>query len=162
LYGTDGKEFPLSSLRGRPLVLTIGSYTCPQLRHGAAEVNRLHEEFKDRARFLLAYIREAHPDGDEWQSTVNVREQVSLPQARSLDERAEHAAVCRRELRIPYEAALDDMDGRLEAAFAAFPSRVFVIDAGGTVTFSSALDVEGFRPQALRAAVEAVASSVPK
>ena len=32
-----------------------------------------------------------------------------------------------------------------------------MIDRAGTVTFSSALDVEGFRPKALRAAIEAVA-----
>jgi tetratricopeptide (TPR) repeat protein len=157
LHGTDGKDFRLSSLRGRPLVLMIGSYTCPQLRNGAPEVNRLHAEYEDRARFLLAYIREAHPAGDGWQSTVNVRENVSLPEARSLEERGEHAAECRRELKIPYEAALDGMDGQVEAAFTAFPSRVFVIDRSGTVTFSSALDAEGFRPKALRAAIEAVA-----
>jgi hypothetical protein len=135
----------------------IGSYTCPQLRHGAPEVNRLHGEFKDRVRFLLAYIREAHPAGEGWQSTVNERDAVALPEAQTLAERGEHAAVCRRELAIPYDAALDGMDGALEGAFAAFPSRVFVIDRAGTVTFSSALDVQGFRPQALRAAIAAVA-----
>jgi hypothetical protein len=32
---------------------------------------------------------------------------------------------------------------------------VFVIDARGTVTFSSALDAESFRPEALEAAIEA-------
>ena len=32
-----------------------------------------------------------------------------------------------------------------------------MIDAQGTVTFASALDVQGFRPKALRAAIEAVA-----
>ena len=135
----------------------IGSYTCPQLRNGAPEVNRLYDEYEGRARFLLAYIREAHPAGDGWQSTINARENVSLPEARSLEERGTHAAVCRRELKIPYEAALDGMDGQVEAAFAAFPSRVFVIDRAGKVTFSSALDTERFRPKALRAAIEAVA-----
>ena len=155
LHGADGRELRLSTLRGRPLVLMIGSYTCPQLRHGASEVSRLYERHKKTARFLMAYIREAHPDGEAWQSTINRREGVRLPEARSLPERAEHAAVCRRELKIPFEAALDGLDGRTEAAFSAFPSRVLVIDARGTVTFSSALDVETFRPEALEAALEA-------
>ena len=155
LRGADGREFRLSSLRGRPLVLMIGSYTCPQLRHGAPEVNRLYERYKDAARFLMAYIREAHPDGEAWQSTINRREGVRLPEARSVPEQAEHAALCRRELKIPYEVALDGLDGKAEAAFSAFPSRVFVIDARGTVTFSSALDVETLRPEALEAALEA-------
>lgn len=155
LHRADGSPFTLSSLRGRPLVLVLGSYTCPQLRHGVPEVNRLHERYRDRARFVLAYIREAHPEGEAWQSTVNRRDGISLPEARSMPERAEHAARCRRALEIPFEAALDGLDGKAEAAFSAFPSRVFVIDARGTVTFASALDVESFRPEALEAALAA-------
>ena len=94
-------------------------------------------------------------EGEAWQSTINRREGISLPEARSVPERAEHAALCRRQLEIPYEAALDDLDGTAEAAFSAFPSHVFVIDGQGTVTFSSPLDVEGFRPEALEAAITA-------
>jgi hypothetical protein len=135
-------------------VLVLGSYTCPQLRHGAPAVNRLHGRYGDRARFLMAYLREAHPAGEAWESTINKREGISLSEARSVKERAEHAALCRRELGIPYELALDGLDGTAEAAFSAFPSRVFVIDAGGTVTFSSPLDVESFREEALEAAIE--------
>ncbi len=152
-----GGSLRLSSLRGRPLLLVFGSYTCPQLRHGAPEVNRLYERYRDRVRFLLVYIREAHPAGESWQSTINEREGVSLPEARSLAERAEHAAFCRALLRIAYEATLDDEDGRAEKAYRAFPSRVFVIDRAGAVTFSSALDAEVFRPEALAAALESAA-----
>jgi len=83
LHGADGRAFRLSSLRGRPLVLMIGSYTCPQLRHGAPEVNRLHERHKEAARFLMAYIREAHPDGEAWQSTIkSFRPEASRPRSR--------------------------------------------------------------------------------
>jgi Flp pilus assembly protein TadD len=155
LLRPDGSAFRLSSLRGRPLVLVLGSYTCPQLRHGAPAVNRLHARYGDRARFLLGYLREAHPEGEAWESTINRREGIRLPEARSVAERGEHAALCRRELEIPYEAALDGLDGKAEAAFSAFPSRVFVIDAGGRVTFSSPLDVESFREDALEAAIVA-------
>jgi len=155
LHRPDGGRFRLSSLQGRPLVLVLGSYTCPQLRHGAPEVNRLYERHKDEARFLMAYIREAHPDGEAWQSTINEREGIGLPEARSVAERAEHAAFCRKKLGIPYEAALDGLDGKAEGAFSAFPSRVFVIDSRGTVTFASALDAETFRPEALEGAIEA-------
>ena len=157
LLRPDGPAFRLSSLRGRPLVLVLGSYTCPQLRHGAPEIGRLYERHKDTARFLMAYIREAHPEGEAWQSTINRREGIRLPEARSVAERGEHAALCRKELAIPYEAVLDGLDGKAEAAFSAFPSRVLVIDGKGTVTFSSALDLETFRPDALEAAIVAAA-----
>ncbi len=157
LLRPDGTSFRLSSLRGRPLVLVLGSYTCPQLRHGAPAVNHLHERYGDRARFLFAYLREAHPAGEAWESTINEREGVTLPEARTVAERGEHAALCRRKLKIPYDAVLDELDGKAEAAFSAFPSRVFVIDAAGTVTFSSALDAETFREPALEAAIVAAA-----
>jgi Flp pilus assembly protein TadD len=155
LLRADGTSFRLSSLRGRPVVLVLGSYTCPQLRHGAPAVNRLHGRYGDRVSFLFAYLREAHPEGEAWESTINTREGVSLPEARTVAERADHAELCRRKLGIPYAAALDGLDGKAEAAFAAFPSRVLVIDAAGTVTFSSALDVETFREAALEAAIVA-------
>ena len=151
----DGAAFRLSSLRGRPLVLVLGSYTCPQLRHGAPEVNRLYERHGGEALFLMAYIREAHPEGEAWKSTINEREGIRLPEARTVAERAEHAALCRKELGISYEAVLDGLDGAAEAAFSAFPSRVFVVDPRGTVTFASFLDVETFRPAALESAIEA-------
>jgi tetratricopeptide (TPR) repeat protein len=155
LLRPDGTSFRLSSLRGRPLVLVLGSYTCPQLRHGVPAVNRLHERYGSRVHFLLAYLREAHPAGEAWESTINQREGVRLAEARTVAERAEHAALCRRELQIPYEAVLDGLDGKAEAAFSAFPSRVFVVDAAGTVTFSSPLDMESFREPALEAALAA-------
>ena len=109
----------------------FGSFTCPQLRNGAPRSIACTSATRGAARFLLVYIREAHPDGEAWQSTINRREGLSLPEARSLAERAEHAALCRRGLSIPYEAVLDGMDGDVEKAFAAFPSRVFVIDREG-------------------------------
>jgi len=151
-----GGTLALSSLRGRPLLLAFGSFTCPQFRHGAPELNRLYERFHDRVDFRLVYIREAHPEG-EWKSTVNARQGVSLPEARDEAQRGEHAALCRRRLAIPYEALLDGMDGAAERAFAAYPSRAFVLDRGGTIRYSTALDEESLQPEALAAALEAVA-----
>jgi tetratricopeptide (TPR) repeat protein len=155
LVRAGGGTLRLSSLRGRPVVLAIGSYTCPQLRHGARVLNQLHRRFGGRATFLMAYIREAHPAGGAWPSTINEREGVSLPEARDEAQRAEHAALCARRLEIPYEIALDGMDGRAETAFAAFPSRAFVIDASGKVTFATGLGEDALRPEALEAALEA-------
>jgi peroxiredoxin len=151
----DGGTFRVSSLRGKPALLAFGSYTCPQFRHGAPVLARLQERYRGRVEFRLVYIREAHPQGEAWQSTVNERQGVSLPEARSETERSEHAALCRQRLAIPFEAALDAMDGKAEAAYGAFPSRAFVIDKAGKVVFTTALDEESLRPEALEAALDA-------
>jgi Flp pilus assembly protein TadD len=154
LRRADGGTFRLSSLVGQPLLLAFGSYTCPQLRHGAPVLNRLYERYRGRVRFMLVYIREAHPQGESWQSTVNEREGVSVPEARNEAERGEHASLCRKRLAIPYEAVVDGMDGLAEAAFQAFPSRAFVIDKSGRVAFATTLDVESLRPEGVEAALE--------
>jgi hypothetical protein len=48
------------------------------------------------------------------------------------------------------------MDGAAENAFSAFPSRAFVLDRTGKITYSTALDEESLRPEALAAALDAV------
>jgi cytochrome c-type biogenesis protein CcmH/NrfG len=150
----EGGTFRLSSLRGQPVVLAFGSYTCPQFRHGAPVLNRLHQRFGDRVKLLLVYIREAHPKGESWQSTINEREGISLPEASSEAERVAHAALARKRLDIRYEVTVDGMDGLLETAFGAFPSHAFVVDATGKVTFATALDEASLQPAALEAALE--------
>ncbi len=155
LHTASGGTLRLSSLRGRPVLLAFGSFTCPQFRHGAPVLNRLYERYRDRVEFRLVYMREAHPQG-EWQSTINARQGVSLPEARSERERGEHAGLCRTRLAIPYEAVLDGMNGAAEHAFSAFPSRAFVVDRTGKVTYATALDEESLRPEALAAALDAV------
>jgi peroxiredoxin len=156
LQRPDGSAYRLSALRGRPVLLAFGSYTCPWFRHGAPFLNELHERYGERVEFRMVYIREAHPEGGDWESTINRREGVSLPVARSMDERAEHAAVCRRSMDISYETTLDAMDGVAEKAFDAYPSRAFVIDREGTVTFSTGLDEQRLHEEALEAALESV------
>ncbi len=153
----EGGTFRLSSLRGQPVLLVFGSYTCPQFRHGAPVLNRLHARFGERVKFVLVYTREAHPKGESWQSTINEREGISLPEARSEKERIDHAALARKRLEIPYEVTVDGMDGLLESAFGAFPSHAFLVDATGKVAFTTALDEGSLEPSALEAAIAAAA-----
>src|SRR5207249_3707171 len=92
LSSPSGSAAPrLSSLRGKPVVLIFGSYTCPKFRSQVDALNRLSERYRDRAVFLLVYIREAHGDAT-WQSTVNQREGVAQPDAASIGQKREYAA----------------------------------------------------------------------
>jgi tetratricopeptide (TPR) repeat protein len=156
LLRLDGGTDHLSSLRGRPLLLVLGSLSCPLFRSSAPDLNRLHRRFGDQVEFRMVYIREAHPAGESWESTINEREGIRIPAARTATERAEHADSCRERLAIPYEVSLDTLSGDAERAFEAFPSRVFVVDRKGVVTFSMALG-EQSRPEALARALERVA-----
>jgi tetratricopeptide (TPR) repeat protein len=156
LQSPSGDSLPrLVSYRGKlPVVLIFGSYTCPKFRSQVDALNQIAARYRDQAAFLLVYIREAHGDAT-WQSTANQREAISQPDASSIAQKREYASACLRKLKVPYAAVVDGMDGAVEKAYAAWPSRVYLIDRTGRVKFNSQLDQERFDPQALEAGINA-------
>jgi len=150
-----GQHVRLSELRGKiPVVLVFGSYSCPNFRSSAEALNSLFEHYGRRAHFFLVYIREAHAAGD-WQSTRNVREGVAVAPASTMGDKEDHAAMCTRELHLKFPALVDGMVGSVEAAYAAWPSRAFVIGADGRVRYSTRLTQMDFSAHAMEAALRA-------
>jgi tetratricopeptide (TPR) repeat protein len=143
----------------KPIVLVFGSYTCPKLRSSAADLKRLAGEYRDRVEFRLVYIREAHAEGNDesqWQSTINVKDGVSLAPARTLPEKQDHAALCLRKLDLQFPAVVDGMDGAAETAYQAWPSRLYLIGRDGKVAFNTRLGDLDFRPSELEAAIREI------
>jgi tetratricopeptide (TPR) repeat protein len=137
----------LSDFRGKsPVVLVFGSYTCPNFRASADALNTLYQHYGRQSPFFLVYIREAHAEGD-WQSTRNEREGVTLDPAATMSEKEGHAAMCSLKLHLQFPALVDKMDGRVEAAYAAWPSRAFVIGTDGRVLYSTRLTQLDFRAE---------------
>jgi tetratricopeptide (TPR) repeat protein len=150
-----GQHVRLSDFRGKiPVVLVFGSYSCPNFRSSAEALNSLFEQYGRRAHFFLVYIREAHAAGD-WQSTRNVREGVAVSPASTMEDKEDHAAMCTRELHLKFPALVDGMKGSVEAAYAAWPSRAFVIGADGRVRYSTRLTQLDFSAPAMEAALRA-------
>jgi len=139
----------------RPVALVFGSYSCPKLRSSAAELKRIAAEYHDRVSFRLVYISEAHADGGEsqWQSTVNAREGIDLPAARSLDEKQEHAALCLRKLELPFAVVVDGMDSAAERAYQAWPSRLYLVNRDGRVAYQTRLGELDFHAGQLERAI---------
>jgi hypothetical protein len=122
-------------------------------------LKRIAEQYRDRADFRLVYIREAHPQGgaeSQWQSTINIKEGISLAPALTLPEKQEHAALCLRKLDLPFPAIVDSMDGAAETAYQAWPSRLYVIGRDGNVAFSTRLGELEFRPADLETAIREI------
>ena len=143
----------------KPVVLVFGSYTCPKLRHSAADLKRLAEAYRDRVDFRLVYIREAHAEGgaeSQWQSTINVKEGISLAPARTLPEKQDHANLCLRKLDLDFPALVDGMDGAAETAYQAWPSRLYLVGRDGKVAFQTRLGELDFRPAELDAAIREI------
>jgi len=139
----------------RPVALVFGSYSCPKLRSSAGELKRIAAEYHDQVSFRLVYISEAHADGGEsqWQSTVNAREGIDLPAARSLDEKQEHAALCLRKLELPFAVVVDGMDSAAERAYQAWPSRLYLVNRDGRVAYQTRLGELDFHAGQLERAI---------
>ncbi len=148
----------LSQFRGRrPVVLVLGSYSCPNLRSAAATLQDAYRNYHERVAFLLVYIREAHPE-TAWQSTRNEREGVETREAASLEERSRSASACARNLHLPFTALVDSMDNATEAAYHAWPSRAFIIDEAGRIVYSTRLTQLDFQPEEFQKALRLVLS----
>lgn len=156
------EKMTLAQLRqAGPVLLVFGSYTCPNFRGAADTLNKLYPEYKDRLPFYLIYIREAHSTAD-WASTRNQREGVVLPPATNMNERQDHATMCVRKLHIEFPTLLDSMGGAAEKAYAAWPSKAYLIDKRGKILFSTALGQQDFHPEGLEAALRQAATSSVK
>lgn len=126
-------------------MLVFGSYSCPNFRSSADTLNALYQRYGNRVPFYLVYIREAHAT-DNWQSTRNEREGVTTAPATTIEEKEDHAAMCSLNLHLQFPALVDGMDGRVEADYAAWPSRAFVIGTDGRIRYSTGLSQQDFRP----------------
>ena len=64
LLDTEGKPVKLSALVGtQPIVVQLGSYTCPVFRYRRFTMRSLREKYAGRVIFLVVYTVEAHPTG---------------------------------------------------------------------------------------------------
>lgn len=142
-----GKEVRLSDFRAHSaVVLVFGSYSCPNFRGSAEALKALQRRFGGQVPFLLVYIREAHAT-DQWQSTRNEREEVRLSPASTIGQKREHAQMCSRKLHLAFPAVVDGMNGAVEAAYQAWPSRVFVVGKDGRILYSTRLTELDFHPE---------------
>ena len=155
----SAKKVALHEFRGRsPVVLVFGSYSCPNFRSAADALRSMQKRYGARVPFLLIYIREAHA-GNNWQSTRNEREGISMAPAASLSEKQEHAAMCSRKLHLPFPSLVDGMDGAVENAYHAWPSRAFILDKSGRILYSTRLTELDFQAEEMEAALRAASSA---
>ena len=107
---------------------------------------------RDRANVVFVYIAEAHAL-DEWQMQSNVDEGVLLRQHVTIEERFAAAREGVKRLGLTMPVLVDGMDDAVSAAFAAWPERLFVADAGGRLAFVGGPGPFEFDPDAAAAAL---------
>ncbi len=119
----DGRRFRSSDLAETgPAVLVFGSYTCPVTDSAAPGLNDLHARFGDRVRFVMVSVREAHPG-------------ANVPQPTTFEEKRAHAELLRDLHGIPFEVAVDDIEGTLHRALSPKPNSAYLLGTDGTILF---------------------------
>ncbi|GEM_PF-2071986 len=118
VYTLDGKAVTLRQLRkDAPTLYVTTSLTCPVSRDHCAAVDRIYEEFRDRAHVVLLYTIEAHPirskspySDEEWLTPRNVQEEIFVEEPKTLDERIARAKAYKKRMGIQAPLYVDNMD----------------------------------------------------
>jgi len=147
LKSIDGKEsIRLSKEIGeKPVVLVFGNFTCGPFRGLFPDVDAVHARYKDRATFIMVYVREAHPT-DGWKMESNTRVGVAVKQPTTTAERAEVCDLFCKKLKPGIPVVVDDIDDPTGTAYSAMPARLYVIDPSGKVAYKSGRGPFGFKP----------------
>ena len=123
LVTTDGHTINKNDFVGdRPLLLILGSITCPMTASSMPTLKRLYARFGERIAFITVNVREAHPG-------------ENFPQPGTLEEKLEHARALRDMYQIPWPVAVDDIDGTLHQSLDGKPNAAFLADREGKVVF---------------------------
>ena len=148
LTNLAGEQVRLSSLIGqKPIVLQLGSHSCPVYRYRRYSMRNLYKKYQDEVTFLLVYTLEAHPVGsispysdEEWVSLWNRIPGVLIPQHSTFAERMKRAKHSKNELSkyYQYPYLVDNLDNEVWQVYGAAASPGYIIDLSGTIVLRQA------------------------
>jgi hypothetical protein len=97
--------------------------------------------------FYYVYIREAHAE-DGWKMARNQRDGIAINDPKTMEQRvtvAQQACACFK-TKIP--GLVDTMNDATDRAYAAWPSRIFLVDVNGNVAVRGEPGPRGLVPAA--------------
>ena len=118
------------------------------------ELEELYDRHGDEVAFFIVYVREAHPE-DGWVLDENRGEGIAVADPVSLAERATVAETCAVRLQTRIPTLLDDVDDAVALAYGGWPDRLYLVGRDGRVAFQGGRGPDGFKPEELKAAIEA-------
>jgi hypothetical protein len=124
----------------------------------------LYEQYHEQVQFLSIYIREAHPKdgwwlGNKWtkkliQTIFGVRASMEHYDPKTIEERRAVAGECETALQYGILTYVDEMDDAVNKAYAAWPTRLYLIGLDGKVVYGGGLGPYDFKPAKLKAAID--------
>ncbi len=138
----DGTPVQLSDILDgkRPVVLQLGSHSCPVYRYRRFDIAKLQHEYADDVAFVVVYTVEAHPEGSkspyregEWLTNINRITRTRVKQPESTEARIAQAIWSTEKLERNDLVVVDTFEDRTWQRYGAAPSAAFVLDAGGDI-----------------------------
>lgn len=121
-------------------------------------LHTLYLQYRDHVQFLTIYIREAHPL-DGWRlgegvtgllmSTIGFKPTIDVNDPKTIEERRSIAGRCQADLKYEIPTYVDEMDDAVNKAYAAKPTRLYLIGLDGRVVYAGGLGPFGFKPPEL-------------
>lgn len=119
----SGRRFRRRGLvHHRATLMVFGSSTCPMTDNSTPGLKALHVKYGDQIQFMMVNVREAHPG-------------ARLPQPETHETKLAHARFLRDLHDVPFDVAIDDIDGGLHRAFGAKPNAAYLLGPDGIILF---------------------------
>ena len=106
----------------------------------------LSKKYSDVADFVYVYIKEAHAD-DEWQVEKNKVGNVVFNQPQTFEERLILAEAFQEAMGTKTTILVDDIGNTANAAYAAWPERIYVLDPSGKIIYKGRMGPFYFDPE---------------
>ncbi|MCJ7716724.1 MAG: hypothetical protein MUO54_09410, partial [Anaerolineales bacterium] len=128
-----------------------------------ASLHDLYQQYNDQLKFIKIYIREAHPVDGWWFGKGFMNKLLKLSGSKvsweiydpkTIEERRAAAGDCEQSLQYGVKTYVDDMNDMVNKAYAAWPTRLYLINKDGIVRYAGGLGPFGFKPGALKQAIQ--------
>jgi len=129
---------------------------------GTVSLHDLYAQYHERVEFLVIYIREAHPVDGWWLGggipglllkLSGSKAATNVYDPKTMEERRAVAGRCEAALQYGIRTYVDEMDDRVNRAYAAAPTRLYLVGLDGRVVYAGGLGPFGFKPAELGAAI---------
>lgn len=126
-------------------------------------LREIYEQYHEQVQFMVIYIREAHPIDGWWFGTgvpkimlkaSGSKAALDVYDPKTTEERRTVAARCEDALEYGINTYVDEIDDAVNKAYAAQPTRLYLIGMDGSVEYAGGLGPFGFKPAELKTAIE--------
>jgi hypothetical protein len=126
-------------------------------------LHELYEKYHQQVQFLNIYIREAHPKDGWWLGrrltrklveTYSPKVSMEYYDPQTIEERRVVAGDCQTALQYGIHTYVDEMDDRVNKAYAAWPTRLYLIGLDGKIVYAGKMGPYHLKPKELKEAID--------